>query len=117
MKDLVEYIVCKIPPLPEEYVATWHSNALHSSQKSLDEKEILKTCENKPQSGGGKDENVLSKQGEHTSAIQGKKRTLDATYVQTKIKTLQPRETPKVKRKKSKRKHKQDACSGVHSAC
>ena len=99
MKDLVEYIVCKIPPLSEQYLARWHS------KKTFDQKEISKGPENKPQSGRSNDLNVLSKQPEHTSVSQGKKRTIDATYVPTQIKTLPPRETPKMKRKKLKLKN------------
>lgn len=105
MKDLVQYIVCKIPPLPEQYLAIWNNNGLNSSLKTATKKEISKNLENKTEGGSDKDVPkfgpVLHKHHEHTSVRQGKKRTFDSTYVNTQIKTLSPRETPKIKKKKS----------------
>jgi hypothetical protein len=96
--------VCKIPPLPEQYLAIWNNNGLNSSLKTATKKEISKNLENKTEGGSDKDVPkfgpVLHKQHEHTSVSREKKRTFDSTYVNTQIKTLSPRETPKIKKKK-----------------
>lgn len=96
----MEFIVCKVPPLPEQYLEMWKNNAHTVSHTSpaISENKILR----------GNDTNVsnipsqteLNKEQKHTSLLQGKKRKLDATYVNTKIKTIAPRETPKIKKAK-----------------
>ena len=99
LKDLVEFIVCKIPPLPVKYLAIWNNNEDNSSPENPTQEEISRNLEKKAQVGSDKDD----KRHENTPVIQGKKRKYDATYtyVNTRIKSIPPRETPKVKKKKS----------------
>ncbi|XP_028405491.1 ribonuclease P protein subunit p38-like isoform X1 [Dendronephthya gigantea] len=39
LKDLMEYIVCKIPPLPEQYLEVWNNNGHEISDISRDIRE------------------------------------------------------------------------------
>lgn len=102
LKDLVEYIVCKIPPLPEEYLAIWYNNGHNNSMETVNMKDMPQTRENTTWlkqdpdlHSGPNDYRWQEKVG------QGKKRRFDSSYVDTHIKTLLPRETPKIKKVKS----------------
>lgn len=80
LKDLADFITCKIPPYPEHYLTLW--NGHYDFNKTCEEEES-KDCQNK------RSNENLKKQ---------MKRKIDATYVKTKIKSLSPRETPKMKK-------------------
>ncbi|XP_046851940.1 ribonuclease P protein subunit p38-like [Xenia sp. Carnegie-2017] len=82
IKDLTDFITCKIPPYPEHYLTLWNNNGHYDFNKTCEEEES-KDCQNK------KSNENLKKQ---------MKRKIDATYVKTKIKGLSPRETPKMKK-------------------
>ena len=107
LKDLVEYIVCKIPPLSEQYLAVLNNCGHGTSQKTFTQREISENLENKGEHHnnehiGQANEHIGEddKQCQDTPVRQAKKRKFDATYVDTQIKTLSPRETPKTKKKK-----------------
>ena len=96
LKDLVEYIVCKIPPLSAQYLAIWNNNGHSSAQKTFTKREISENLKNKAEDCN--DEDIQDdKQHKNTS---GKETAVDATYVNTQIKTVLPRETPKIKKRK-----------------
>ena len=102
LKDLVEYIVCKIPQLPEPYLALWNNNGHNNAQTTFTQKEISQSSDNKGDIYNSK----LNKEDEATCVKRGKKRTFAVTYINSQIKTLPPRETPKLKKRKTLKKPK-----------
>ena len=77
-------------------MAIWNNSGHSISQKTFTKRKISGKLKN--QAEDRNDEDIEDdKQHKNTS---GKKKTFEATYVNTQIKTVLPRESPKIKKRK-----------------